>query len=76
MYSDCCTLSDETIKSNKGNCDADNTIECHVKHYGIYCCDDNVKKAMRLYADISSKIVRLHLHNVTIAMCNLMHLHL
>ena len=72
VYSDCCTKDETTI--NEGECDADDTMECHLKHYGIYCCNKNVETAMGSYADISSKIVRLHCTMLLLLLC--MHLYL
>ena len=57
-YSDCCTDSDISISGEK--CDDNNTIECHMKHYGIYCCNTDVTEAIEKFANISNKIVRLN----------------
>ena len=49
VYSDCCTIFNPLC--------SDGDIECHIKHYGIHCCNHHVQKAMKLFADVSGKIV-------------------
>ena len=50
VYSDCCTLTEPL-------CSSDEDIECHIKQYGIHCCNDNVTMALGPFADIFIKIV-------------------
>ena len=56
-YSDCCprTEVDKTLVKCTNNSD----IECHMKYYGIHCCNSNVKSAIKRFADISVEIVSL-----------------
>ena len=55
VYSDCCTKN-----ISKGECDDNDTIDCHMEHYGIYCCNTDVTEAIEKFANISNKIVRLN----------------
>ena len=54
-YSDCCT---ETDGSFEEKCNGSMTIDCHVKHYGIYCCDKKVQRAITKFATDSDKLVK------------------
>ena len=51
VYSDCCAPNDL-------NCSKDD-VDCHLKKYGIYCCNENVNINTGLFANDSVKIVRL-----------------
>ena len=57
VYSDCCpkTKTNETPVL----CTNESDIECHMTHYGIYCCNSNVESAMKRFADIFVEIVSL-----------------
>ena len=57
VYSDCCDRT--IIFETPILCTDNNDIECHMKHYGIYCCNSNVKSAMKRFADIFVEIVSL-----------------
>ena len=56
-YSDCCPRT--KIFKAQILCTDDSDIECHMKHYGIYCCNSNVNSAIKRFADISDEIVSL-----------------
>ena len=51
VYSDCCI--------NKSKCGNEtDDVDCHLKNYGIYCCNESVKDSIALFADDSLRIVR------------------
>ena len=56
VYSDCCPKS---LFETEVLCTDNSDIECHMKHYGIYCCNSNVVNAIKRFADISVEIVSL-----------------
>lgn len=55
VYSDCCTESD---RSRKAMCNNTMDKECHLKNYGVYCCNDNVETAIGAFARNATKTVR------------------
>ena len=57
VYSDCCPKT--KINKTPILCTNKNDIECHMKHYGIYCCNSNVNSAIKRFADIFVEIVSL-----------------
>ena len=52
VYSDCCT--DNQIEAK---CSDNTDIYCHLKYYGIHCCDDKVKDSIALFVSDSYTIV-------------------
>ena len=56
-YCDCCTESDISFEEK---CSGSMTVDCHVKHYGIYCCDTRVQRAIKRFATDSDKLVKLN----------------
>ena len=63
VYSDCC----ETANL----CSNEDDVNCHLKNYGIYCCNDDVKQSIALFANDSNKIVRLVVDCVVFDVCKL-----
>ena len=53
VYSECCP--NESKCGNKTN-----DVDCHLKNYGIYCCNRNVKDSIALFANDSHRTVRLN----------------
>ena len=53
-YSDCCPNVSLT------KCDKIDDVDCHLENYSVYCCNDNVKDSIALFADDSLRIVRLN----------------
>ena len=51
VYGDCCNT-----ESKCGGKRDD--VDCHLKHYGIHCCNSDVKDNIALFADDSYRIVR------------------
>ena len=50
VYSDCCTDNPTEAKDNTD-------IYCHLKYYGIHCCNKMIKDSIALFVDDSNKIV-------------------
>jgi len=51
VYSDCCNET-AILCTNED-------VDCHLKKYGIHCCNAEVKNSIGLFAIHSVKIVRL-----------------
>lgn len=47
VYSDCCTKHHSQFESK---CNTTDNIECHLKNYGIHCCNEAVKAEIRSFA--------------------------
>ena len=56
VYSDCCP--NESLTKCAG--DKTDDVDCHLENYGIYCCNENVKDSIALFANDSLRIVRLN----------------
>ena len=57
VYSDCCLKTD--INERPVLCTDENDIECHMRYYGIHCCNSNVQSAIKQFSDIFIEIVSL-----------------
>ena len=54
---DCCTESDSTYEVTQ-KCNNTMDKECHLKNYGVYCCNENVTIAIGAFADDAEYTVR------------------
>ena len=50
--SDCCTDN-----QTKAKCGDKTDIRCHLKYYGIHCCNEKVKNSIALFANDSYNTV-------------------
>ena len=58
VYSDCCTESDGKYSESQAICNNRMDKECHLKNYGVYCCNDSVEIAIGAFAKDAGKTVR------------------
>ena len=57
VYSDCCTNAVTNADTNKCGSNTDD-VDCHLEHYGIHCCNEEVLDSINQFANDSHRIVR------------------
>ena len=58
VCSDCCTESDGEYDESQAKCNNTMDKECHLKHYGVYCCNENVKTVIGEFVKDANNAVR------------------